>query len=73
MPADHTTYRVTGMTCGGCARSLTSAIAHAAPGVAVSVSHEESAATITGAHDPAVIAKAVAAAGFEFGGVKIES
>ncbi len=66
MPA--TTYRVTGMTCGGCARSLTGVIERAAPGLTVVVSHEERAATITGAHDPAVIEKAVADAGFEFGG-----
>ena len=63
------TYRVTGMTCGGCARSMTSAIARVAPGLQTTVSHADNTVAIQGEHDPAVVEKAVADAGFEFGGV----
>jgi copper chaperone len=68
MTTDKTTYRVTGMTCGGCSRSLSSAIQRAAPGLSATVSHEESTVVVEGSHDPAVIARAVADAGFDFGG-----
>ena len=35
-----TSYRVTGMTCGGCSSAMTKALAKAAPGLKAEVSHE---------------------------------
>ena len=63
-----TTYRVTGMTCGGCARSIERALDRAVPGVAVTVSHEDDAVTLNGAHDAAAVKAAIEAAGFVFEG-----
>lgn len=64
-----TTYRVNGMTCGGCSSAMTKALARAAPGLQAEVSHEENQVVVHGEHDPAVIKKATESAGFEFGGV----
>ena len=64
-----TTYRVTGMTCGGCARSMRSALERAAPGLKTEVSFADDTVVIHGEHDPAVVEKAVIDSGFEFGGV----
>ena len=63
------TYNVNGMTCGGCANSVTNAIKTAADGVEVSVDLDAKTVTVEGAADEAVVSKAVADAGFEFGGV----
>ena len=61
------TYKVTGMTCGGCARSVENAIKAAAPGASVTIDHAASKVTVEGAEE-AVVAKAVDAAGFDFHG-----
>jgi copper chaperone len=63
------TYKVSGMTCGGCANSVTNAIKTAADGVEVSVDLDAKTVTVEGAADEAVISKAVTDAGYEFGGV----
>lgn len=64
-----TTYKVEGMTCGGCAQSLTKRLASVAPDLQVFVSHERGELTVEDdAHDPAVIAEAVEEAGFDFEG-----
>ena len=68
MPSDQTTYRVTGMTCGGCARSMTRALEQALPTQETTVSHADDSITVRGAHDPEEVARAVAAAGFQFEG-----
>lgn len=68
MTEQNTTYRVTGMTCGGCSRSMSSAIERAIPGLKTVVSHEEDTVVVQGSHEPAAIEKAVADAGFDFGG-----
>ena len=61
------TYRVAGMSCGGCARAVTEAIEAAAPGATVSV--DLAAATVTvGGATAAQVESAVSGAGFEFGG-----
>ncbi len=60
------TYKVDGMTCGGCARSVTNAITKAAPEAKVSVDLPAGAVTVDGPADEAVVRKAVEAAGFEF-------
>ena len=62
------TYRVTGMTCGGCVRSLTKAITRAAPGAAVSVDLAAGTVTVDGDAQDAAVAGAVEAAGFTFEG-----
>ncbi len=64
-----TKYQVKGMTCGGCASSVTKAIKAAAPDAAVEADFKNDTITVEGGADQAVIAKAVEDAGFEYGGV----
>jgi copper chaperone len=61
------TYRVTGMTCGGCAKSVESAIKAAAPGAAVTVDLAAKAVTVEGASE-AQVKQAVDDAGFTYEG-----
>jgi len=61
------TYRVTGMTCGGCARAVTQAITEAAPTAQVQVDLDRQAVTVDGA-DEAQVKTAIDAAGFGFEG-----
>lgn len=63
-----TTYRVTGMTCGGCARGLTNAFGRVAPDLKVSVSHDTGTVVVQGEHAEAIVREAVEAAGFDFAG-----
>lgn len=63
-----TTYQVTGMTCGGCARSMKGALERALPGIEVDISHAEDRVTVHGEHDASAVEKAVADAGFDFQG-----
>lgn len=62
------TYRVTGMTCGGCARSVEAAIKAEAPQATVSIDLGTATITVDGADDGQV-QKAVDGAGFDFQGV----
>ena len=62
-------YKVDGMTCGGCANSVINAIKGVAPGSEITVNLEAKEITVVGLNDEALIAKAVDDAGFEFGGV----
>ncbi|MCB2101733.1 MAG: heavy-metal-associated domain-containing protein [Rhodobacterales bacterium] len=62
------TYRVDGMTCGGCASSVTHAIQGAAPGTRVTVDLAAKTVTVEGNAEPAVVGQAVADAGFDFVG-----
>lgn len=59
------TYTVDGMTCGGCARSVTNAITKLAPDARVSVDLPARAVTVDGATE-STVRQAVEAAGFEF-------
>lgn len=61
------TYTVHGMTCGGCAKSVTNAIQTAAPGASVEVNLEAKTVTVEGASMD-VVKQAVVDAGFEFMG-----
>lgn len=61
------TYSVIGMTCGGCATSVTNAILDAAPGANVDVDLDAKAVTVNGA-DERTVQKAVEGAGFEYAG-----
>ena len=61
------TYKVIGMTCGGCAKSVANAIVDAAPGAEVAVNLDEKTVSVNGAGEAAV-KRAVEDAGFEFSG-----
>jgi copper chaperone len=63
------TYSVTGMSCGGCARSVESAIKALAPDAKVTVDVAAASVSVDGATDEQV-RKAVDEAGFEYGGVR---
>ena len=62
-----TTYRVTGMSCGGCSKSVTAAIHEIAPAAKVEVDLGAKAVTVDGATEDQ-IRQAVDAAGFGFEG-----
>lgn len=62
------TYRVDGMTCGGCANSVIRAVQSAADGAEVSVDLEAKTVTVSDVVAPDTVAQAVGDAGFEFGG-----
>ncbi|MBF0249449.1 MAG: heavy-metal-associated domain-containing protein [Alphaproteobacteria bacterium] len=62
-----TTYKVIGMSCGGCANSVTNAIKEASAGAEVQVDLAAKTVTVSGADDVQV-RRAVEAAGFEFQG-----
>lgn len=61
-------YRVSGMTCEGCARAVTAAIRTQAPSAAVSVDLAKGTVVVSDAVDPGLVESAVSNAGFGFGG-----
>jgi copper chaperone len=61
------TYRVSGMTCGGCARSVESAIKAEAPDAKVTIDLGTASVCVDGASE-AQVKKAVDEAGFTFQG-----
>ena len=65
------TYRVDGMTCQGCARSVTRAIEtlKSDASVQVVIDLDTKAVTVDGFDDDRAIGQAVEDAGFDFGGV----
>lgn len=63
-----TTYKVRGMTCEGCARSVARAVAAELPTVKTQVNADKGTLTVQGEHDEAALARAVDNAGFTFGG-----
>lgn len=68
MSNSETTYKVSGMTCGGCERSVVRALSRAVPGATVSASHAEGTVTVSGEHDAKAVSQAVEGAGFTFEG-----
>ncbi len=62
------TYNVNGMTCQGCANSVTNAIKGVAPDSEISVNLDANQITVDGLDDDAAVAKAIDDAGFEFAG-----
>ncbi len=62
------TYKVEGMSCGGCSGSVERAIKAAAPGVTVQVELEGGLVTVGGINDDALVQRAVEDAGFTFAG-----
>lgn len=63
-----TIYKVTGMTCGGCANAVTNAVKRMAPGATVKVDLAKAQVAVDGAANDAAIAQAIKDAGFGFGG-----
>lgn len=61
------TYRIDGMTCDGCATSVTKALRRLGL-EEVRVSLEQRSATVKGAVDDAAVKKAIEAAGYDFVG-----
>ena len=59
-------YRVGGMTCQGCARSVSAAITRAVPTAKVEIDVKGGVVTIDGAAGADAVKKAVEAAGFDF-------
>lgn len=62
------TYKVDGMTCGGCARSVTNAITKLAPNAQVAVDLAAGTVAVEGGVPADTVKKAVEGAGFDFGG-----
>lgn len=63
------TYKVSGMTCGGCAASVERAIKNADPKAGVKIDLPTGKVTVDGVESDAVVQKAVEGAGFGFGGL----
>lgn len=61
-------YRVTGMTCNGCANAVSQAIRAAAAGAEVRVDLGQGVVTVDGRAAPEIVARAVEEAGFGFAG-----
>jgi|ETNmetMinimDraft_35_1059890.scaffolds.fasta_scaffold94768_2 copper chaperone len=63
-----TIYRVSGMTCEGCAKSITGAIQRVAPETKVDVDLDAKTVTVNGFDDSAAIGRAIIGAGFDLAG-----
>ncbi len=63
------TYKVSGMTCGGCARSVEKAIKTLAPAAQVAVDLDGGKVSVDGVADDGLVAKAIDDAGFDFQGL----
>lgn len=59
-------YKVDGMTCGGCASSVTKAIKSIAPASEVEITLEGGRVVVSGPHDEGALKQAVEDAGFDF-------
>lgn len=59
-------YKVEGMTCGGCASSVTKAIQKVAPSSQVQVTLESGRVRVLGEHEEGAVRDAVEGAGFDF-------
>jgi copper chaperone len=62
------TYRVSGMTCEGCVRSVTRAITRLAPAARISVDLAAGRVSVEDGPEEALVAGAVTKAGFGFEG-----
>ncbi len=62
------TYRIEGMTCGGCANAVTKAIQRLEPGAKVSVDLDSGLVTVQDGPRHEMIAKAAEGAGFTYRG-----
>ena len=64
-----TTYKVEGMTCEGCVKSLSNAIAKALPQSKVSIDLDQGLVNVDGPSDDTRMANVVEMAGFTYQGV----
>lgn len=62
------TYRVSGMSCEGCVRSVTNAIKQRLPEASITVDLDRGTVQVDGADDEQGVREAVDDAGFEYGG-----
>lgn len=62
-------YRVTGMTCGGCAQAVQQAIQRQQPQATVTVDLAAQQVTVAGIDNDQIVAHAVEQAGFRYEGV----
>jgi copper chaperone len=62
------TYRIAGMTCAGCVRSVTRALRSALPRAEIEVDLDQGMAHVRGEHSEAAVQQAVVQAGFRFDG-----
>ncbi len=62
------TYKVNGMSCGGCATSVERSIKATTPGASVQVDLENGLVTVEGVAEDAVVQQAVEEAGFTYAG-----
>ena len=63
------TYKVEGMSCGGCANSVEQAIKAVAQQASVAVKLEGGLVTVSGVEDESLVKQAVEDAGFTFAGL----
>ena len=61
-------YRVTGMTCGGCVRAVTKAVNAASPSAKIEVDLGDGIVKIAGGPSEAVVQTAIEKAGFGYAG-----
>jgi copper chaperone len=61
-------YRVTGMTCGGCARAVSKALAATAPSAKIEVDLGKALVAVAGGPDDDAVKAAIETAGFGFEG-----
>ena len=64
------TYKVDGMTCGGCVSSVERALSAALPAAQIEVSLEAGEVRVEGDHEASAVKTAVEDAGFDFGGAR---
>lgn len=60
------TYKVAGMTCGGCAKSVTAALSKAAPEAEFAVDHAAGLVSVKGVVAADTVKQVVENAGFDF-------
>jgi len=65
-----TTYKVEGMTCGGCVKSLTTALEEALPSAKIAVQLEGGLVRVEGDHEAKTVEQTVDDAGFDFAGAQ---
>jgi len=61
-------YKVLGMTCAGCANSVSNALKAAAPEASVDVDLNAKEVSVEGIAEDSIVRQAVEGAGFEYGG-----
>ena len=62
------TYKIEGMTCEGCVKSVTRSLQTALPDAKVEVILASKQVRIEGDHDPEKVERCIEEAGFDFGG-----